>query len=579
MPRVSLGKIGVSAERLAGALAVLCLAVAALLVGRPSFSNASLPVRGVDDPVIAIQVARSLTDVDWVLGNAPSPDREVMRIKERIGFVFMGAYTALFLTLALLLMRSGGIGRLVGPAAMICALATAGFNVAGNLAVIRILDVPLYATTTSMIAAIRSASFATWALAALTLALLSTYFLRSPRFTMKCVGVLFLITAAMQLYGLRDNRFLVWEGGPAALAMVGVAVALLLPRRRTAAHLSLLVLIGGGSLHAEVNQVRSYHTHEPSDRHVLFAMATTPDQDVLSFVAKKSGQWRLTRVRNWLDKNPVEQTIDIPGIVVPEKSKDAQRFLELLSLEVLASPGGRFAVCVATGYWANNGQQGGSEDSVVSVVDLRAFQVLMTIHQSGSLDYFTDAAGRLVSAEIVDRDPSRLPLIPKQAGRWADTRLAFFTLPELMPLGSCQFRETLEGADFVPHDKDCGPSLEDLLAALSPKRDHSLGLRYPDRNVPPTGSTCRLGAASSDYRFRMENCGEYGRNVWTGSGTYRNPHVNILYTNGESVAGVIGETTRDSVHEAFAEHNGRDYLLVLEGGTNLKIYEIQDSHP
>jgi hypothetical protein len=226
MPRDSLVKL-VNAERLAGALAVLCLAIAALLVGKPSFSNASLPVRGIDDPVIAIQAARSITDVDWVLGNAPSPDREVMRIKQRIGFVFIGAYTALFLTLALLLMRAGGIGRMVGPAATICALATAAFNAVENLAVLRILDVPLYETTAPMIGAIRSASFATWALAALTLALLSTYFLRAPGLLMRGVGGLFLITAAMQLYGLRDNRFLVWEGGPAALALVGVAVAML----------------------------------------------------------------------------------------------------------------------------------------------------------------------------------------------------------------------------------------------------------------------------------------------------------------------------------------------------------------
>ena len=88
MPRDSL-------VRLAGALAVLCLVIAALVVGKPSFSNASLPVRGIDDPVIAIQSARSIVDVDYVLGNAPSPDREVMRIKQRLGFAFIGAYTAI----------------------------------------------------------------------------------------------------------------------------------------------------------------------------------------------------------------------------------------------------------------------------------------------------------------------------------------------------------------------------------------------------------------------------------------------------------------------------------------------------
>ena len=239
MPRDSLLN-RLSLERLAGALAVLCLAISALLVGKPSFTNASLPVRGIDDPMIAIQAARSLTDVDYVLGNAPSPDREVMRIKERIGFAFIGAYMALFLALAFLLLRSGGFGRIAGPAGMICALATAGFNVAENLAVLRILDVPLYETTASMIGAIRSASFATWALAALTLTLLSSWFLRSNRLLMRGTGTLFLVTAAMQLYGLRDGRFLVWEGGPAALALLGVAAMYLpwLPRQSRRAAVS-----------------------------------------------------------------------------------------------------------------------------------------------------------------------------------------------------------------------------------------------------------------------------------------------------------------------------------------------------
>jgi hypothetical protein len=237
MPRVfSVNRLvpkKLSCERLAGLLAMVCFAIAVLLVGKPSFSNASLPVRGIEDPVIAIQAARSIVDVDWVLGNAPSQDREVMRVKQEIGFAFTAAYTALFLTLALLTLRAGGIGRIVGPAATICALATAGFNIAENLAVLRILDVPLYETTPPMIGAIRSASFAMWALAALTLGLLSIYFLRVPRILMRCAGALFLITAAMQLYGLRDNRFLVWEGGPAALALVGVAATLVpWPTRR-----------------------------------------------------------------------------------------------------------------------------------------------------------------------------------------------------------------------------------------------------------------------------------------------------------------------------------------------------------
>jgi hypothetical protein len=555
-----------SREHWAGVLAVLGLAVAALLVGRPSFSNASLPVRGIDDPVIAIQAARSITDVDWVLGNAPSPDREVMRIKQRIGFAFIGTYTALFLTLALLLTQGGGWARIAGPAATICALATAAFNIAENLAVLRILDVPLYETTAPMIRAIRSASFATWALAALTLALLSALFLRSPRFIMRCVGVLFLITSAMQLYGLRDNRFLVWEGGPAALALLGVAVTMLFRRPKAAVPLGLFLLIGSANLHAEVKQFRSYHTHEPSDRNVRFAMAVTPDQDVLSFVAKRDGKWRLTRVRNWLDKDPTEQTIDVPGISVPEKSRNGPTFLALLSSELLVTADGSFAICVATGYWANNGQRGGPSDNIVSVIDLRTLQILNTVHQDGFSEHFVDRAGGLVLEQMVMEGNS--PIVANQS-RQRGTTLRFFTLPALAPNGSCHFTETLAGSAWVPHDQDCGPGLQGILDGLSPPRSSSL----------PSGPPCAPATTSRDGWFRLESCQTMGHSFFLEYPTITDRHENLFSVKTGAQIGTVKETTRDSVNSRLAEHNGRDYLLVMEGGTQLKVYEITEPHP
>jgi hypothetical protein len=217
-------------DRLAGIFSVLCLAISALLLGPPSFSNASLPIRGITDPVIAIQAARGIVDLDYVLGEAPSPDREVMRLKERIGFAFIGAYSALLLTLALLLLRSGGPGRMLAPAAIVCTLAAAAFNLASNLAVLRILDVTLEETTSPMINAIRSAGFTSWALAALTLLLLSVYFFRSPRLLSRLTGVLFVLTALMQLLGLRDGQFLVLASVPAGLALLAIAATTLLTR-------------------------------------------------------------------------------------------------------------------------------------------------------------------------------------------------------------------------------------------------------------------------------------------------------------------------------------------------------------
>jgi hypothetical protein len=55
-------------------------------------------------------------------------------------------------------------------------------------------------------------------------------------------------------------------------------------------------------------------------------------------------------------------------------------------------------------------------------------------------------------------------------------------------------------------------------------------------------------------------------------------HENIYSAKSGAQIGTIKETTRDTVNARFAEHDGRDYLLVLEGGTQLKVYEITESH-
>ncbi len=235
MPRVFSGKRSPewwTAEKTAGVFAVLCLVIAILLLGKPAFSNASLPVGGITDPVIAIQAARSTKDVDYVLGEAPSQDREVMRVKERVAFASLAAYTVLFVALSVLLLRSGAAGRMIAPAAMVLAVASAGFGAVSDLAVLRILDVNLFDVTAPMIRSIRSAGFVYWTLDSAIRLLLSIYFFRTAKLLWRLTGALFAITALMQLYGLRDGQFLVIGSVPSGLALLLIAVAMLFPRRR-----------------------------------------------------------------------------------------------------------------------------------------------------------------------------------------------------------------------------------------------------------------------------------------------------------------------------------------------------------
>jgi hypothetical protein len=282
-------------------------------------------------------------------------------------------------------------------------------------------------------------------------------------------------------------------------------------------------------------------------------------------VAKKSGKWRLTRGQNWLDKNPVEQTIDVPGIAVPDKSKNSTGSLAGLNIELLATADGSFAVCVAGGnYWATTKGRKGTEDNVVSVVDLRTFQVLTTVHQDGISDYFVDRAGRLVLEESVIEGNG--PIVPNQRRR-REVTLRFFTLPALMQDGACRFTETLEGRTWVPHDQDCGSSLAELLQGLNPERSASIR----------DGSPCVPAGLTRDGRLTAESCQTIRRGFFNPAVT--DQHVNIFSTKTGARVGTVKETTRDSVNFRFAENNGQDYVLFLEGGTQLKVYEISEPHP
>jgi hypothetical protein len=212
------------AERVAGVFALLCLALAILMMGPPKFSNASRPPRGIGDAGVAIQVIRNVGEVDDILSEAPSPDREAMRIKQYVDFGFIASYAGLFFTLALLLAGIGAWGKIAGLTAGICGLAAAAFDVRENFAILRILDVRLEDTTASMMNSIRSASAAKWVLSAMALALLSGYFWHDRRWSRRVIGALLIAGAALEVYGLVDNVWLAHQGVFLGAAMVGLVV-------------------------------------------------------------------------------------------------------------------------------------------------------------------------------------------------------------------------------------------------------------------------------------------------------------------------------------------------------------------
>ena len=190
----------------AGLLGVLCAAMFGLQMGQPHYTNASVPQRALGDPNLSLQFARGIDEIDAVLGDAPSPDREVLRIKLYFDFAFIVSYVALFLALAWPLMRMGGRVQIAGVAAAVCGVGAGVFDVLENLAQFRILDVPLRRTTPAMINAIRSAAAAKWWLAALTLALLGSYVSRPGR-AARVGGAVSLGIAVLMALGILYESF------------------------------------------------------------------------------------------------------------------------------------------------------------------------------------------------------------------------------------------------------------------------------------------------------------------------------------------------------------------------------------
>jgi hypothetical protein len=160
-----------------------------LLGGRPGFSTASVPVHGIGSPGLALQFARNPADVELVLSEYPSPDRITMQFKQYEDFVFIAAYVGLFLAVGTLLARRGDAwGSIAGIAGAICGTSAGLFDVLENLAILAILKVPMRDTSQNMVNAISRPSTAKWALSAVALALLSTYFFGIPRWYARATG-------------------------------------------------------------------------------------------------------------------------------------------------------------------------------------------------------------------------------------------------------------------------------------------------------------------------------------------------------------------------------------------------------
>lgn len=351
-----------------------------------------------------------------------------------------------------------------------------------------------------------------------------------------------------------------------------------------AAALALSVCSSAGVVH-----LRDYDAHEPKDRGVLFAMAIAPNSDVVSFVPKGDGKWRLTRIRGWAEPSPTDQTIDVPGWTWKKGSSGNPEFAYA---EVFVTADGKYAVCAAHASWMNAGSFS-TLDDLVSLVDLSSFTVVKTIRASDLgpeiWELSLDPAGNVVlqaqTSKPVDDfgRPNPLPqgfradglLVPGIPFAHVQMEMMLLSLPDLSSQGRCHFSKTLRPDIIAVKDEDCStaltqvagaPSLGKFLEKLDPNGLH-------ERNDPE--SPCIPTKVTRDRRFEIQSCETHHLTAWNRNVVRDSSSDRIVSLENRQLLGTIKFSTRKSYGERLFDRNGRDYILVVEDGTKLKVYEIK----
>ena len=343
------------------------------------------------------------------------------------------------------------------------------------------------------------------------------------------------------------------------------------------ASLAVVLALIAGHACAEVNLVREYRLKPPRDRRILFAMAMSPEQDVLTLIASKDGKWRLSRVRGWLSQFPQEETLTIPGLAEIRP----QAWSEPWETQLLVTADGKYAVCVASGWQV---QPRGTKEDLVSAVSLLEFKVVASIHASEVAELGGDY--RLYDFErkgyVVVRAVTALPRGPgDDRTLWGYLDRIALLSPFLTVRDHCQYSEWQRSGSPVrlENESNCAALLQSAEAAsLDGFRQNLLKnneVARTDQRMRPPGCT-DFGYASHisrDGRLRRDMCTDVHWSLWGHNPVISNVAEIIFSVKTGEKLGSVKEPNYP-VQSQFARMEGRDYLLVMEGGTLLRVYQI-----
>jgi hypothetical protein len=349
-----------------------------------------------------------------------------------------------------------------------------------------------------------------------------------------------------------------------------------------------LVLCSAPAARSDVRKVNDFDLGS-RDRKVLFDLATTPGGDALSLVAKDTGDWELYRVSDWLSSKPTVERLILHGYFSKKDSRRNEKPLEQLSARIFVTSDGKYAVCVASAEWLKRvrGWAVGSatSDDIISTVDLSTFKVVATT-QTEDMNLFefhsvdVDAEGRIRVGSLAFNGKV-------EHGRFVSSgepqHAAFIRLriPSLEAGPRCAY-DWIEDSPGKRHpettpDNKCNEALTST----------TLGdyLRDVEPHFKPRAKVCENNSSefckvpeeefTVDGKFGVGLRSEGHDNIF-GSWVFTSETL-IVFSGSRAVdIGEIEEPTNDSFKEKVVSREGRDFLLTIQSGTHLTVYELRD---
>jgi hypothetical protein len=336
------------------------------------------------------------------------------------------------------------------------------------------------------------------------------------------------------------------------------------------------LVIAGPMARAQVIKVKELDLDPHRDRRVLFGMAVTPRKEIVSLVANSSGQWAFYLVDDWLDQKPTTKKVFLPGFFSKRDYKRDRKSMETMDAQVFATRDGEYAVCVGSAMWLKRvrGRAVGAPlgDDIVAVVDLSKSEIVATAN-TADLDLFGARGVTLDNGGFLRIDS----LSSGKVRKGAFIRLA---IPSLQPGPRCAY-------DWVADS----PTQEHAQATTSKACSEVIGSRsladYLKEGQPrpaPEPKVCQdnqsefcrwPGEFTPDGRFGVALRMDGHDNLWGSWVVTRNSYI-VFSRSRKANIGEIKEPTNDSFQRVLVSVAGRDYLLDLQSGTHLTVYELQD---